>query len=970
MSHKAKALKQQADDKYKLRLFKEAAGLYLQAESASPKEAVYPSNLSAAYFELGSYATCFRAICRANSKLSEEDLNGTLFLRLSMRCAKALSHGARVGSISLELLGEEQSVQTVRRLESATEKSGASEELIAAWKEWKRVEREMIAMCEGRQDAEIRLANLRVTKCTMDSDLEYYTIGHDAPMSIVDDWGPDKDDADPIHLKSMSNEELSRLSFLFGGIGDARHAYGSIIGLGKAYMKLNRRKASKIQAHFTLLDCQSTALARDLSIFLMLDQLSQHNGPAKERLEIVATIFYVFIGVLMPPYCHERLTKFLLRLGYLGCADSSCFWFAVSSQVHASHSEAIPGILNSLNHWNTALNEKTVRGLLEHQNGNRTLVSRQTEEYLSRVASTPIHDTFEYDKQVRTVESWTEDRLLEYAEVMVGPCPHHARNDPIKRKEWLQKVRPMAIEALRRSSPDRRPEDYLANDPFELESKWYSKMRVFLPPPILRSADEGFEEPWKVAQEPCGKWSNPITQSSAEKARAYIINAWKPNPAFFDPIQERGFGYPDMNVKVFDIIEVLAEAAERFDLLRHPNKDCPAFSAAEAFFTGVAEGLKTLKGHLKIEFLRSDLLQGVRKMRVFADTNRPVEFPRTYTRMWLSNTTDYTHAFLTAGIYCTPNLELHPRAGASFNCLFNPILWKNHDEYCYGYTLLMSEDYNRFLGYSNDQVAIWARSAVKPLPLPRVLSDLASHEELIAWLTRLLFSIITPGTISTANLERFYYPINLVVFVDLLKHLVKVGFPPHWLSRFFASILSNTLVTDVPPYLGRLPIPSSERHRVVPKRKVDLRPWYPDLESILAIGYESIPFPFSLPATFATSADEIGTYTVDVPSYLLRDIAFHPDNNVVSLLFCKGYGDADYFAANMHEVLEGKLGSARAVEVVTMVDSVSLFTDRIIQWKMGKERVKRMQEERWVMAPYRFDLRKPRKYLFFFKEIN
>lgn len=46
-------------------------------------------------------------------------------------------------------------------------------------------------------------------------------IGHDEPMSIVDDWGPGLgENKEPLKLDKLPIPRLSSLAFLFGGVGD------------------------------------------------------------------------------------------------------------------------------------------------------------------------------------------------------------------------------------------------------------------------------------------------------------------------------------------------------------------------------------------------------------------------------------------------------------------------------------------------------------------------------------------------------------------------------------------------------------------------------------------------------------------------------------------------------------------------------------------------------------------------------
>lgn len=67
-----------------------------------------------------------------------------------------------------------------------------------------------------------------------------------------------------------------------------------------------------------------------------------------------------------------------------------------------------------------------------------------------------------------------------------------------------------------------------------------------------------------------------------------------------------------------------------------PNK-WTTLDAVTKLFRAVAQSLKLLGSHVKIEVLCGSLNEEVAKMRLKSDTERPETFPRLYTRMWLSN---------------------------------------------------------------------------------------------------------------------------------------------------------------------------------------------------------------------------------------------------------------------------------------------------------------------------------------------
>ncbi len=65
--------------------------------------------------------------------------------------------------------------------------------------------------------------------------------------------------------------------------------------------------------------------------------------------------------------------------------------------------------------------------------------------------------------------------------------------------------------------------------------------------------------------------------------------------------------------------------------------DTLAFDVCSTFFENVAAALKTLEQHITLEFRVGELCKELAMMRCGGDGTRPDDFPKKYTRMWLSN---------------------------------------------------------------------------------------------------------------------------------------------------------------------------------------------------------------------------------------------------------------------------------------------------------------------------------------------
>ena len=312
---------------------------------------------------------------------------------------------------------------------------------------------------------------------------------------------------------------------------------------------------------------------------------------------------------------------------------------------------------------------------------------------------------------------------------------------------------------------------------------------------------------------------------------------------------------------------------------------------------------------------------------------------------------------MNTAVYIVPSLHFEQDSAVSSNCLLNTITWENIDEFFCTYTFLLPKDIPRYLGCR----IIHAKAVNEPLTLgtlslPRPLIELATRDELTAWLTRVFLNIVSPGAPQDRP-HNVRLPNTLVGFFALLLHLHRVGFPGHWLSEFLKGVLSGSLITDIDSFRGLWPIPTSELNRRVPARRVRLDPWVPELETIISIADKGIPFSISSTPDHANGILDIGTFEARVkpkhypPTAIYRLMSpFAPH---ARLLFYKpGDDSAEDIVSKLPSLVECKGGRASGqVYIVTAPDKVQ-FDDRVT-WKMSKKRVEKMIEEKWNMVVYR-----------------
>lgn len=135
-----------------------------QAEAAAPQENVYPSNLSAALYEMGDYSACLDAISRSWTLSASP----ALALRLATRAAKALAQGVRGGTIGpVALAKHAQAIVQLETIAMQQESSAGVDiqpESVRVWREWHAIAAEAGDRNSVAHDARVRLAAIPIAR--------------------------------------------------------------------------------------------------------------------------------------------------------------------------------------------------------------------------------------------------------------------------------------------------------------------------------------------------------------------------------------------------------------------------------------------------------------------------------------------------------------------------------------------------------------------------------------------------------------------------------------------------------------------------------------------------------------------------------------------------------------------------------------------------------------------------------------
>jgi hypothetical protein len=251
---------------------------YHKAADLSPDDYRVPWNISAVYFEMGDYANTSAYTRKTLELVSDEAVRQKVLIRE----AKAHLH--------LRKLVEAQAVIAI--LLESDEKRHLQEAMKCM---------QIYDMATSSANANSSLVrSLPYYKPQMEMVREYYNVGHDKANTMLDPF---------LTYNSTATETLS---FLFAGIGDARHLLQTFQAIAVVEAKNSKRRY-----HFTINDVKPEVFARDLLIFMLLGQLTkelpsrdaQPKTSSKNVWLILATLFYTFIGQVMPLEVYNHLQE-------------------------------------------------------------------------------------------------------------------------------------------------------------------------------------------------------------------------------------------------------------------------------------------------------------------------------------------------------------------------------------------------------------------------------------------------------------------------------------------------------------------------------------------------------------------------------------------------------------------------------------------------------------------------------------
>ncbi|KKY18425.1 putative dna primase large subunit [Phaeomoniella chlamydospora] len=264
----AEDLRKQGNEFYKKLQLPKAISLYIQASELEPTNPLPLSNLSAAYFEAGDYDKCIDAAVKCLTLISVDD---ALYEKVKSRQLQACVYAHQTDAVS----------------------HPANYPILAVWTDLLESEASFQYSESNMQDCRQRLfREIPIIKPSLRTELEYHPFGHDEPESLVD-------------KTLFSVVENADISLLFGGIGDARNLFATLteIAWTEAETPSNR------SYHITINDIKPAAIARDLVVFFLLNELLPLGKDPKKALVVMNTLHFVYSAPIMPQLASKHLQK-------------------------------------------------------------------------------------------------------------------------------------------------------------------------------------------------------------------------------------------------------------------------------------------------------------------------------------------------------------------------------------------------------------------------------------------------------------------------------------------------------------------------------------------------------------------------------------------------------------------------------------------------------------------------------------
>ncbi|EGG20776.1 hypothetical protein DFA_00641 [Cavenderia fasciculata] len=346
-------LRASGNKKYSEKRYKEAISIYKQAIELSKDDATFPSNMSACCFELGDYEEAIKLSKKVIEMINVQG-GGDDPKQLTK---KNLARIARI----VHLKKSKQELEQLVNQFTDNDLQDKTFDFEKIKKSLDSLDQEDWTKKNG--SGHVNASTLPIILPARLSDAgEYYIVGHDVAKSALSPHldgnkvNPGKDN--PLttpRLKEIETERIRlrdhlSLSFFYGGVGDCRHPFITLADLNRRLAGDGSPVPPNIKIHFTLNDIVSSAIARDVLFFTLLEDIGRCKSIEKvyderEAANAAVILYYTYLGHGMPKAVHAMLIARLEKLISLGDSGQLPKWMSIDMAANW------PGIKDAFEYW-------------------------------------------------------------------------------------------------------------------------------------------------------------------------------------------------------------------------------------------------------------------------------------------------------------------------------------------------------------------------------------------------------------------------------------------------------------------------------------------------------------------------------------------------------------------------------------------------------------------------------------------
>lgn len=157
---------------------------------------------------------------------------------------------------------------------------------------------------------------------------------------------------------------------------------------------------------------------------------------------------------------------------------------------------------------------------------------------------------------------------------------------------------------------------------------------------------------------------------------------------------------------------------------------------------------------------------------------------------------------------------------------------------------------------------VWEPAPTKALPFNQIMK----REQFETWIYGHFIKTCLPCPRPLYSDRPVYSPLNVTIIFRLLEHLIKVGYPTHWMSDIVASICDGRITTRARPS-RTIVMRLSELAEKHPKTEMSVAAWQAEFTSLFPIWRRILPFGVIVPQGAVPSLQSIREHAVTFPMF-------------------------------------------------------------------------------------------------------